>query len=154
MVILLQLCIFLIFAVIRGRFLFGRHLSAISPGSQTLDFTYHAPLGHFTKHVGLCQRDGIPFVIRREKWYHRALKANGIASEISAGDCAFDQRYFITTDFPGHLEQLLASEELLMQVQKLFQMRGQVAACDAKPDLVCDPKRLLARAWPVLCSTP
>ncbi|WP_421694764.1 hypothetical protein [Aestuariivirga sp.] len=122
MVILLQICIFIGFALFRGTTLIGEHLSPASPGSDTLCFTLKTRKGIWARHIGLVQQGGIPFVIRRERWYHRLLKKLGIASEISAGHETFDRTFFITTNFPGHLEQLLASKELQAAVRKLFDL--------------------------------
>ena len=120
MVIILQLCIFLVFAIWRGRYLFGKHLTPISPASQTLSFRRGIGGVNTHRHIGISQLDGIPFIIRRERWYHRALKAIGIASEVSAGRPDFDKRFFITTDFPGHLGKLLASRDFQKHLQELF----------------------------------
>lgn len=123
MVIFLQLCIFLIFAVLRGKTLFGTHLSALSPGSDVLTFTIKTRFGRYARHIGLDLAGSIPFIVRREKWYHRFLKGLGIASEIDIGHSSFDDKFFITTDYPGHLEQLLASTDLRKHMQLLFRLR-------------------------------
>lgn len=55
-----------------GQFLFGRHLRQGASGSETLQYTVLARFGGPTgKHLGLIQRDGTSFVIRRETWCHR-----------------------------------------------------------------------------------
>lgn len=120
MVIFLQLCILVVFTILRGRMLFGMHLPSVSSERGILDYTLKVRGTVIARHIGIYQHGGIPFVIRPERAYDRILKNLGIASEISIGNAAFDKKYFIITDFPGHLEQLLASKELRMDVQKLF----------------------------------
>ena len=120
MVILLQICIFGFFALIRGRKLLGKHLELVSPGSDVLDYTSKRRGTYLARHIGLAVPGAIPFVVRRERFYHRLLKMLGIASEIQVGNDGFDGRYFVTTDFPGHLEQLLASKELQAHVHELL----------------------------------
>lgn len=122
MVIFLQLCIFLVFAVLRGRTLFGAHLWPIAPGSDVLSFVLQYRNDRYSRHVGLAGSGGIPFVVRRERPYHRLLKNIGLSSEIKVGNPKFDEHYFLTTDFPGHLEQLLASEELQRHIHELFKL--------------------------------
>lgn len=120
MVILLQICIFGFFALIRGRKLLGKHLELVSPGSDVLDYTSKRRGTYLARHIGLAVPGAIPFVVRRERFYHRLLKMLGIASEIQVGNDSFDGHYFIITDFPGHLEQLLASKELQAHVHELL----------------------------------
>lgn len=122
MVIILQLCIFVVFVMLRGLTLFGFHLRSIEPGSDVLGYNVQIYKERLARHVGLACSGGIPFIIRREKPYHRFLKAIGMSSEINVGNPDFDSRYFITTDFPGHLEQLLASKDLQRHVHELFKL--------------------------------
>jgi hypothetical protein len=122
MVILLQLCIFLLFAAARRSFVFGKHLSPSASGSNNLSYTNRARSVTTARHIGVVQTHGIAFIVRRERWYHRLLKAMGIASEVRTGNAGFDESYFITTDHPGHLEELLASPDLKECLHKLFSM--------------------------------
>lgn len=122
MVILLQLCILLAVVSMRGRHLFGSHLVPTRTGSEVLTFSRRFGITITAKNFGISQQDGIPFIIRRERWYHRALRALGIASEIGAGNTSSGQRYFIVTDYPGHLERLLASGHVRLHLQQLFRM--------------------------------
>lgn len=122
MVIILQLFIFIVFAVLRGRTLFGFHLRPIEPGSDVVVYDLDFRSQRLARHVGLARSGGLPFIVRREKPYHRLLKNIGMASEISVGNPNFDEHYFITTDFPGHLEQLLASRDLQDHVHALFKL--------------------------------
>lgn len=134
------LLVFLVFALLRGRHLFGWHLSPVSPGSDELAFGMGRRSKWF-RHIGIVQQGGVPFVIRRECWYHRFLKRLGVASEISVGDGAFDRDYFITTDFPGQLEQLLASEGLRQAVQDLFKLQVRsLHATSRRMWCVIDPR--------------
>jgi len=119
MVIFLQLCIFLLAVIIRGRFLFGLHLR--NGGHYNgLTFTVKTKYGISARHIGLIQENGIPFVVMQERWYHRLLKGIGIASEIKVSDTKFDKKHFITTDYPTHLEQALASGKLMESLKELF----------------------------------
>lgn len=158
MVIILQLFVFIVFAVLRGRTLFGAHLQPIEPGSDVLVYNLRISSQRLALHVGLARSGAIPFIVRRERPYHALLKAIGMSSEINVGNPDFDDRYFITTDFPGHLEQLLASENLQRHVNQLFELpvkslhanRRQIwcviAAEDiAKPDDYFDAHRALLR---------
>jgi len=170
MVILLQLCIFAVFTWWRGRYLFGWHLLPMRSGSRVLVFSLRSRDGRRTAlHIGLLrQQEGIPFVIRSERWYHRVLKSLGIASEIRVGNPAFDDTYFIITDFPGHLEQLLAAEELQAELHKLFlhgvssvRATSQRLWCVIKSEHVKRPDRdfaahprLLRRISAATCSVP
>ncbi len=120
MVIFLQLCIFLTAVTIRGRFLFGAHLKKSSSQPDGLTYIVTSKNGISARHIGITQPSGIPFIIKREKWYHRILKSLGIASEIRVTSDEFDKTYFITTDYPNHLEQTLASGKLLTHLQALF----------------------------------
>jgi hypothetical protein len=123
MIIVLQLCLFVVVAVLRGRTLFGMHLRPLTPGSDILSFRFKTRFGVHARHIGRAALGTIPFVVQQEKWYHRFLKNFGIASEIDVGHSSFDKRFFITTDFPGHLERLLASPDLRKHLQGLFRFR-------------------------------
>lgn len=120
MVVILQLCIFLAVAIMRGRFLFGTHLSPFDPDGKTLCYEYRVSEAALVRHIGIPQPGGIPFVIRRRRWYHRLLKGLGIATEVGAMSPSFDGRFVIVTDFPGRLERLLASPGLKDSLQALF----------------------------------
>jgi len=134
MVIILQLCIFAVFVMLRGFMLFGSHLRPVEPGSDVLGYNAQIYRERLARHVGLACSGGIPFIVRREKPYHRLLKSIGMSSEINVGNPDFDFRYFITTDFPGHLEQLLASRNLQRLVQELFKL--PVKSQHATPDRI------------------
>ncbi len=119
MVVFLQLCLFVIAVSLRGRYLFGRHLRADS-ASGRLSYTARSKYGITARHVGIVQRNGIPFIVKSERWYHRLLKSIGIASEIRIASSEFDRKYFITTDYPTYLERTLGSGQLLSHLQELF----------------------------------
>lgn len=122
MVIFLQLCLFLIAVAIRGRYLFGKHLSAGSVPNQ-LNYIAKSKYGRISgRHIGIIQHNGIPFIVKRERWYHRILKGIGIASEIKIPNADFDQKYFIITDYPSHLEMTMASGKLFSHLQELFSL--------------------------------
>jgi hypothetical protein len=119
MVIILQLCLFLIAVAIRGRYLFGKHLGS-GDGSNTLSYLSKSRYGIKSRHIGLTQENGIAFNVKRERWYHRIFKAIGIASEIKISNPEFDHKYFIDTDYPDHLELTMASGQLQAHLQALF----------------------------------
>jgi hypothetical protein len=129
MIIFLQLCILCLVALLRGRVLLGLHLEETSREPGVLSF--HRTLPVARRHVGVLRESGIAFVIKRERWYHRVLKAAGVASEISLGDDRLDARYFIATDHPGHLEQVLRSEVVSRHLRELFSL--PVASLHATP---------------------
>jgi hypothetical protein len=117
-VIVLQLCLFAAALLIRGRFLLGLHLKQVDGGLE-----YKATSkSHVIYHFGINQADGIPFIIRKERWYHRLLKAIGIAEEIQLVDANINRTFFFTTDFPSHLEQAMYTHDIhkyLHELQKL-----------------------------------
>lgn len=120
MVVLVQLFLFLAAALLRGRFLFGTHLR-VDKRTQQLIYRYEGKRGWIVRlHVGIRQQNGIPFIVKPERWYHRLLKGLGIASEIRIGNAKFNRKYFITTDYPGHLERALESNQLLERLRELF----------------------------------
>ncbi|MCE2927713.1 MAG: hypothetical protein LW823_08750 [Rickettsiales bacterium] len=120
MVFVLQLLFFIFALVVRGRFLLGRHLKADNIKKERLNYIVHGKHGVMRRHVGMARQNGIPFIIRKERWYHRFLKQMGIASEIRVSDAQLDQSYYFITDFPNHLEQALHSGGLQDALKKLF----------------------------------
>lgn len=120
MVIFLQLLIFTVALILRGQYLFGHHLKADETHPRRLNFVATGRSGVNMRHVGISQQSNIPFIIKPERWYHRFLKVLGMASEIRISDAAFDKQYFITTDFPHHLERALGSSQLLTHLRDLF----------------------------------
>lgn len=121
MVIVLQILIFAIAFAFRGRFLFGMQLKVLS-GSDNLTYIGRRKHGIVSRHIGVTQENGIPFIIKRERWYHAVFKALGIAAEINVGNDAFDTKYFITTDHPSHLEEALRASAMISDLQALFQL--------------------------------
>lgn len=119
MVIVLQLCLFLIAVVIRGRYLFGKHLKSSNSGN-TISYVVNSKHGIKGRHIGLTRENGIAFNVKPERWYHRIFKNIGVASEINIANPEFDHKYFIDTDYPDHLELTLASGQLLAHLQALF----------------------------------
>lgn len=121
LVFIIQISLLIIFFILRGRFLFGKHLTESKQTPERLDYI-QIPINRNVKerHVGLRQSHGIPFFIRSERWYHRVLKAIGIAVEIKVQNQDFDKKYFIATDFPNHLERAISSGDLLKNLQDLF----------------------------------
>jgi hypothetical protein len=137
MVIILQLLIFCIAFAFRGRFFLGSHLKLL-PNSADLTYIGRSKNGIISRHVGVTQQCGIPFIIKRERWYHSFLKRMGIAAEISVGSEAFDTKYFITTDHPSHLERALATSAMIADLQELFALPiKSVHATQSKIWCVC-----------------
>lgn len=117
MVFIIQVVIFIITTSMRSNFLSGKHLRFDKTTPRRLGSRIE---GDILRHIGIQQTNGIPFVIRTERWYHRALKAIGIATEIRIKNEDFDKKYFISTDFPNHLEYAINSADLLKHFQDLF----------------------------------
>jgi hypothetical protein len=135
-VVLVQLFLFLAAALLRGRFLFGTHLR-VDKRTQQLIYRYEGKRGWIVRlHVGIRQQNGIPFIVKPERWYHRLLKGLGIASEIRIGNAKFNRKYFITTDYPGHLERALESNQLLERLRGIVCATCTFLTCNAKKDLV------------------
>ena len=100
--------------------MFGHHLSRVKKHDGWLQYINRDKNGYIeARHVGVVRDKGIPFIVRRERWYHRYFKRLGLASEIAVPDEAFDRKYFITTDFPHHLEQVMAAGDLLPAMKEL-----------------------------------
>lgn len=122
MVILLQLCLFALAAFTRGRFLFGTHLATNKDDHTKLEYEARSKGTVTNRHIGITQDYGLPFIVRPERWYHRVFKAIGLASEVQIRREEFDNKYFIITDMPGHLERAVSSGSLTTELQKLFQL--------------------------------
>lgn len=121
MVLLLQLCIFALALFYRGRLLTGKHLTPRQKNDSLLHHIYQDKHGIISvHHIGIERKQGIPFTIKRERWYHRLLKLMGLASEISVAHPEFNGKFFIITDYPDHLKHAFESKELLPQIQALF----------------------------------
>jgi hypothetical protein len=120
MVFLVQLCIFLGALFYRRGFLLGNHLQQSSYEPRWLTYTNQYKSMIVARHIGVIQEFGFPFIITREKWYHRILKSLGIASEISVGENGFDRKHFLITDYPTHLEKILKSENIVSKITEIF----------------------------------
>ena len=120
MVIVLQICLFLIAFAIRGRYLFGKHLQEADASNRLRYIARNKNKSLVGRHVGITQHDGITFIIKPERFYHRLFKLIGIASEIKIPDKNFDKKYFVISDYPNHLERIVASGQLLSHLQELF----------------------------------
>lgn len=124
MVFIIQIIIFIIAFTIRGRALYGKfleHDGGMDGGN--LKYVSVDKKGEETgRYIGFKRqnKEGIFFRIHHERWYHKWLKSLGIASEIKLRDVAFDDKYFIMTDFPGALERAMASADLLPLVKELM----------------------------------
>lgn len=140
MVVLFQILLFAAVYIARGWYLLGRHLKDIS-GTNRLIYermgrnSRHGVYRVLSRHLGLKREEGgIPFIIRRERWYHRLLKAVGLATELQLGDEAFNQRYFITTDYPDDLQRAANATRTMNALKELLDMG--VDAIHAMPNLI------------------
>lgn len=135
MIFLIQLCAMLIVALgFRLRYLMGWHLKPSKEYPEILDYNYRSKGTTYARHIGIIHQNGTPFIIRKERWYHRYLKELGLASEVEIGDEDFDKQYYITTDFPDHLEEQLRSAELRQNLAALF--KNPVKALYVTPDKI------------------
>lgn len=124
MVLLIQLLVIAVIVCIRLWGLLGKSLRVSKDGNKPEHLeavAYHK--GRLSRcWFGLKQEHGFPFVIRRERWYHRVLKAMGIASELQARDNMLDNNWFFITDHPDHLERALRSEALREALRSLLRL--------------------------------
>jgi hypothetical protein len=127
MTLIIYLIIF--FSVFTGRsyFLRGRHLK---DKDGVLDYVVHGKHGNFTRYsVGIRIDDTLPFIIRREKWYHRFFKFLGLAHEVDVPDEDLGKELFFITDRPDHLADALHSPALLEQLRQLFALPVETLYC-------------------------
>jgi hypothetical protein len=138
MILVLQILIVWIVVFLRSYRLSGRHLRPLPDSGRRL--IYIRPRGKYRSErffVGITQASGIPFIIKQERWYHRLLKYYGVAVELQTSNDEFNKKYFIITDFPHHLKQLLASEMLLHDIQALLAKEHVVSIHATKNRLWC-----------------
>lgn len=145
MVILLQLCIVAIVCCFRLWSLLGKHLKVSKYGEspEQLEYiSYHKGRLN-TCSFGLKQQHGFPFIVRRERWYHRLFKATGIASEVSLRDAELDKHWYFITDYPDHLERALHAPAFMEALRDLLQLPVKVL-CSTPHRLWCalDAKQL------------
>ncbi|PZP38490.1 MAG: hypothetical protein DI585_07230 [Pseudomonas fluorescens] len=121
MVILLQLVLVALVVLARRNYLFGGHLKASKTESGTLSFIVRNKEGDITRqHIGIKRTGGIPFIVRRERFYHKFFKWVGMATELHVPDRELDRKYFFITDFPHHLEKMMHSTDLLDHIRELL----------------------------------
>ena len=121
MVIFLQLCIFAVFAVLRGRSSSAPTSGGPPPTAAFLTYVFKRRDRYYSRHVGLERSGGIPFIVRPEKPYHRLLKSIGISSEINVGNPAFDQRTSSPPTIRAVWSDCWPPAELQKHVQRLFE---------------------------------
>lgn len=122
MVILIQLTIIAVIFASRLVGLLGIfvNVSKYGNGHDQLE-SVHFHLGQLRNcQFGLKQRHGFPFIIRKERWYHRLLKCIGVATELHVGCDAMQREWFFITDYPEHLERALHSGELREALRELL----------------------------------
>lgn len=122
MVILIQLAIIGIIFSIRLYSLLGKGVRVSKHGNgqdQLENIGYNK--GRLTNcQFGLKQRHGFPFIIRKERWYHRLLKSLGVATELRVGCDNMQREWFFITDYPAHLERALHSGVLREALRELL----------------------------------
>jgi hypothetical protein len=147
LVILIQLVVFAVFFAIRGRSLLGWHLSMQERyGLARIGRNKENRITSLS--IGLEHRALIPLVVRRERAYHRWLKALGITAELKLTDPYFDSDYFVTSDLPGNLDFMTHSSALADAIQSLFKLNvtslnatTKRIWCDiGKADIECEPE--------------
>ncbi|MBM3617345.1 MAG: hypothetical protein FJX23_02240 [Alphaproteobacteria bacterium] len=105
------------------------------------------------RYIGVAEGGGFPFMIVREKWYHRFLKKLGIAHEIQLGDKELDEQFFFITDHSQHLAQAMRSEVLQNALRTVFVVAKQFNSdkgrgwCSLKNSALSMSDPLLARHW-------
>lgn len=119
MTLFLQLIIFCLVLFLRGRKLFGYHLRKKKTGPDFLSYITKSESGTpMRRDIGLLQKNGLFFVLKKERWYHRMMKSLGLTTEIATNDQEFNTRYFISTDHPDTLEAMLANTQLLSFIKQ------------------------------------
>lgn len=120
MVFILQLALFGLFYFIASRrFRHGEPKpSGIKPGYEQHISRYKGKING--RHLFFMGGGSFPFIVTRERFYHRWLKAWGIAHEVSSGDEGFDHHLYFVTDHSEHLARALRSEPLRQALRKLF----------------------------------
>lgn len=135
MIIAIQALLLLAAVFVRGWMLFGKQLKADKTNPSHLNYIAKNKYGNvIARYVGLTQTKGVPFVIQPERWYHRIFKAIGIAAELQVNRPDFDNRYFISTDFPHQLERAMQSGKALEHWLELFAL--PVHSLHALPDKI------------------
>lgn len=105
------------------------------------------------RYIGVAEGGGFPFIVMREKWYHRFLKALGIAHEIQLGDKELDQQLFFITDHGQHLAQAMRAESLQNALRTVFVVAKQLHSdkgkgwCSLKDSALSMSDALLTRHW-------
>lgn len=120
MIFSIYLLIIVLAIAARLNVLRGRHMHKHGKGTNTYYTDYNPQNSMPFLHYGLEQTGGIPFTITTEKWYHRTLKSLGLATELRTGFRDFDERFFIMTDTPAHLREILTNHEFRKKISLLF----------------------------------
>lgn len=120
MILILQLGVFALIFWYRRRFLLGGHLKATKSSALPYYYEQKNKSRVVAQHIGIESKQGFPFTIRYERFYHRLLKALGLASEIQLADSKLDDMLYFSTDFPQPLTHMLQSTKMREAVSKLF----------------------------------
>jgi hypothetical protein len=122
MFLLLQLFLFAAVFTVRWWRLTGRHLSpARDVGHATmLEETRRSKSKVIARSVGLELAGTYPLLVVKERWYHRLLKAIGLAGEVEIGDAALDAKWFLVAGRPDHLRWALGSGPLRAALKRLL----------------------------------
>lgn len=132
MTLLIYLAIFALTFFFRSYYLEGRHLKK---GKDEAFYSYVMKGKHGNiqgRGVGIEVTGIHPFIIRKERWYHRTLKSLGIAREISSGNDEVDGKLFFITDRPDHLEALLQVPGMAAHLEKIANLPIKALRCTNK----------------------
>lgn len=81
-------------------------------------------LDRFDRSYGIEYTSDITFNVYREKWFHRAWKKLGLASEISTGNKAVDSKLFFASMNPTGLQKKFENKDLAPKILWLFETHG------------------------------
>jgi hypothetical protein len=124
MVLILQIALLMSVAFFRWRQFLGSGLkpSASKKFPNALEYISKSKDQTYSRWIGLRQEARFPFVVRRERWYHRFLKFIGVAHEISVQDDTINRKLYFITDYPSHLEESLKSDSMQAALKRLFDL--------------------------------
>jgi hypothetical protein len=113
MLVLLYLLVFIgVFLIYRRRF-YGRHLQPVDGEPGRLEYVKYGKSGRVVGYAfGVPQSGGLPFMVRRERWYDRLLKWLGLAREMQLADQSLDDQWFFVTDYPRDMKALFSHHDV------------------------------------------
>lgn len=103
----------------------GEHVRPLNPDVKDGYLASYSKDPKRARYYGFRQKNGIPFIIKEEKWYHTFLVRIGLAAELKTRNPETDQRFFILTDTPEHLARIFKNESFTKNLHDLFDLQVQ-----------------------------